>query len=72
MVVNHPERLEAIEKDKWNINTELYGGLNIEASDKTKAKLDKIYQKKLRNFNQTLPDPAGVYGNTKQFLIKKS
>ncbi|MEZ7647421.1 ABC transporter permease [Streptococcus constellatus] len=65
MVVNHPERLEAIEKDKWNINPELYGGLNIKASDKTKAKLDKIYQKKLWSFNQTLPDPAGVYGNTK-------
>ena len=39
--------------------------MNIRASNKKKGDLDTAYQKKLKQFNTTLPDNAGVYGYTR-------
>ena len=65
MVVNDPQKIVDAQKEHYTINTELYGGLNIKASDKAKGDLDTAYQKKLKQFNTTLPDNAGVYGYTR-------
>ncbi|MGT2548353.1 FtsX-like permease family protein [Streptococcus milleri] len=65
MVVNDPQKLVDSQKQHYTINTELYGGLNIRASNKKKGDLDTAYQKKLKQFNTTLPDNAGVYGYTR-------
>ena len=47
------------------INPVLYGSLDIEASENEKAKLDTIYQKKMADYNQSLPEGAGgVHGQT--------
>ena len=65
MVVNDPQKIVDAQKEHYTINTELYGGLNIRASNKKKGDLDTTYQKKLKQFNTTLPDNAGVYGYTR-------
>ena len=65
MVVNDPQKIVDAQKEHYTINTELYGGLNIKASNKEKGDLDTTYQKKLKQFNTTLPDNAGVYGYTR-------
>lgn len=65
MVVNDPQKIVDEQKEHYTINTELYGGLNIRASNKKKGDLDTTYQKKLKQFNTTLPDNAGVYGYTR-------
>ncbi|VUX02551.1 Bacitracin export permease protein BceB [Streptococcus constellatus] len=65
MVVNDSQKIADAQKEHYTINTELYGGLNIKASDKEKGDLDTTYQKKLQQFNTTLPDNAGVYGYTR-------
>ena len=65
MVVNDPQKLVDSQKQHYTINTELYGGLNIRASNKKKGDLDTAYQKKLKQFNTTFLDNAGVYGYTR-------
>ena len=65
MVVNDPQKIVDAQKEHYTINTDLYGGLNIKASDEEKGNLDTTYQKKLKQFNTTLPDNAGVYGYTR-------
>ena len=65
MVVNDPQKIVDAQKEHYTINKKLYGGLKIRASNKKKGDLDTAYQRKLKQFNTTLPDNAGVYGYTR-------
>ncbi|MGT2846449.1 ABC transporter permease [Streptococcus massiliensis] len=71
MVVNHPDQLLALQSQQFNVTPYLYGGLNIEASNKVKEKLNQPYQKKLEQFNQTLPEGTAFYGSARVVAVKE-
>ena len=65
LVAKDPSQLLAPQMEQQAINPVLYGSLDIEASEDEKAKLDTIYQKKMADYNQSLPEGAGgVHGQT--------
>ena len=65
LVAKDPSQLLAPQMEQQAINPVLYGSLDIEASEDEKAKLDPIYQKKMADYNQSLPEGAGgVHGQT--------
>ena len=65
LVAKDPSQLLAHQMEQQAINPVLYGSLDIEASEDEKAKLDTIYQKKMTDYNQSLPEGAGgVHGQT--------
>nr|WP_245335618.1 ABC transporter permease [Streptococcus panodentis] len=65
LVAKDPSQLLAPQMEQLAIYTSLYGGLDIEASENEKAELNTAYQKKMADYNQSLPEGAGgVHGET--------
>ena len=63
MVVKDPSKTFAGLIEKYAVNSDYYGGLNLDLPKDQQSKLRDSYQEKLRTYNTTLPENHAVYGS---------
>ena len=67
MVVKDPSKTFAGLIEKYAVNSDYYGGLNLDLPKDQQSKLRDSYQEKLRTYNTTLPENHAVYGSVSTF-----
>ena len=67
MVVKDPSKTFAGLMGKYAVNSDYYGGLNLDLPKDQQSKLRDSYQEKLRTYNTTLPENHSVYGSVSTF-----
>ena len=67
MVVKDPSKTFAGLMGKYAVNSDYYGGLNLDLPKDQQSKLRDSYQEKLRTYNTTLPENHAVYGSVSTF-----
>lgn len=67
MVVKDPSKTFAGLIEKYAVNSDYYGGLNLDLPKDEQSKLRDSYQEKLRTYNTTLPENHAVYGSVSTF-----
>ena len=63
MVVKDPSKTFAGLMGKYAVNSNYYGGLNLDLPKDQQSKLRDAYQEKLSTYNTTLPENHAVYGS---------
>lgn len=63
MVVKDPSKTFASMMEKYAVNSNYYGGLNLDLPKDQQSKLRDAYQEKLSTYNTTLPENHAVYGS---------
>ena len=67
MVLKKPSQVFSTLMDKYAVNLDYYGGLNLDLPAEEQRNLRDAYQEKLQQFNQTLPENQAVYGSVTAF-----
>ena len=63
MVVKDPSKTFASMMEKYAVNSNYYGGLNLDLPKDQQSKLRDAYQEKLSAYNTTLPENHAVFGS---------
>ena len=63
MVVKDPSKIFAGLMGKYAVNSNYYGGLNLDLPKDQQSKLRDAYQEKLSAYNTTLPENHAVFGS---------
>ena len=63
MVIKDPSKTFASMMEKYAVNSNYYGGLNLDLPKDQQSKLRDAYQEKLSTYNTTLPENHAVYGS---------